>query len=89
MAELETVQERALTEVQVAARLGASVSTLRQWRRRRIGPSFFRIGRAIRYRPEDVETYIQAVRIECLTTQTALGYPSVHGKHIDGCEHDS
>ncbi len=48
-----------LDERQLAARLGLSVSTLRNWRVTRRGPVFVKLGaRAVRYRPADVERFI-------------------------------
>lgn len=56
----------ALQDTDVAARLGVSVSTLRGWRRKSPpwGPRFMKIGRAVRYRPEDVEAYMREVSVE-------------------------
>jgi excisionase family DNA binding protein len=47
-----------LTEHQCAERLGVSISTVRRMRRTNTGPSYFRIGRLVRYRHEDVECFI-------------------------------
>jgi excisionase family DNA binding protein len=52
----------ALTEQQVAARLGLSVATLRAWRLKGKGPPFVRFGRAVRYLEEDVERFVEACR---------------------------
>jgi len=40
---------QALTETEVAQRLGLSVATLRPWRLKRTGPPFVRVGSAARY----------------------------------------
>ena len=53
-------QSRALTEHEVALRLGLSVATLRAWRLKRKGPRFVRFGRAVRYLSPDVERFVQA-----------------------------
>jgi predicted DNA-binding transcriptional regulator AlpA len=53
-------QTRALTEHEVAARLGLSVATLRAWRLKRKGPRFVRFGRAVRYLPGDLERFVEA-----------------------------
>lgn len=46
----------------LARRWRMSPRTLESWRRRGIGPRFFRIGgRAVRYRVEDVEAYEDAL----------------------------
>jgi hypothetical protein len=41
----------------VAVELGLSPRTLEGWRRRREGPSYLKIGRRVKYRPEDIEAY--------------------------------
>jgi len=42
----------------VAGYLGVPVATLYRWRSRREGPPGFRIGRHVRYRWADVETWV-------------------------------
>ncbi|WP_434481723.1 helix-turn-helix transcriptional regulator [Streptomyces sp. NBC_01340] len=37
-----------------------SVETLYQWRRKRIGPRGFRVGRHLRYDPEDVRAWVKS-----------------------------
>ena len=49
--------KRTLTDVEVAARLGVSRFTVRSWRLKGTGPRFLKMGRAVRYRPQDVEEY--------------------------------
>lgn len=49
-----------LSEKEAAIAVGFSAETLRQWRRRGGGPSFFTIGRSIRYRPEDIDAWLSA-----------------------------
>ena len=51
---------RPLTEREVADLLGLSVATLRAWRHRGQGPRFLRLGRAVRYLPADLETFVRA-----------------------------
>jgi excisionase family DNA binding protein len=48
-----------LTEAQVARLLAVSLSTMKRLRASGDGPSFIRIGRAIRYRREDVDTWLR------------------------------
>ena len=50
--------DRLLTTGELAAYLGVPVATLYQWRYRREGPPGFRVGRYIRYRPTDVQQWI-------------------------------
>ena len=54
---------RRLTEREAAAELGISFRTLQQWRVRGIGPVFLKLGRAVRYDAEALETWLaQQVR---------------------------
>jgi predicted DNA-binding transcriptional regulator AlpA len=47
---------RTLTDVEVAARLGVSRFTVRSWRLKGVGPRFMKMGRAVRYRPQETNT---------------------------------
>ena len=47
------LDERALAET-----LSVSVKAIQSWRYKGGGPAFVRLGRAIRYRPEDVEAWL-------------------------------
>jgi len=51
---------RLLTAEQVADILGVTPPTLANWRCRRHGPAYVRVGRLARYRVDDVEAYIQS-----------------------------
>ena len=55
---------RALTEREVAELLGLSVATLRAWRHRGKGPRFLRLGRSVRYLPEDVDEFVRASAVD-------------------------
>jgi excisionase family DNA binding protein len=46
-----------LTPAELAARLGVSRFTLRNWRLRKTGPKWAKIGKAIRYRLDDVREW--------------------------------
>lgn len=37
-----------------------SVETVYQWRRKRIGPRGFRVGRHVRYDPDDVRAWVKS-----------------------------
>jgi predicted DNA-binding transcriptional regulator AlpA len=50
----------ALNDQQVAEYLNMSAASLRKWRRLGGGPKFLKIGRAVRYRREDVETWLRS-----------------------------
>lgn len=48
-----------MTVGQAASYLGLAVSTLNKWRCHGGGPIFIKMGRAVRYRVVDLETFIQ------------------------------
>ena len=47
-----------LNEQQAAETLALSVRTLQAWRVRGGGPRFVKLGRAVRYRPDDLNAFI-------------------------------
>lgn len=49
-----------MNEHQVAELLGMSVTSLRRWRASRMGPKFLKIGKSVRYRRPDVETWLNS-----------------------------
>jgi hypothetical protein len=51
-----------LTEMIAAIRLGLKVATLRAWRHQGRGPAYVRLGRAIRYLPDDLDDFLRANR---------------------------
>ena len=57
-------ETRILTDVQVAERLGVSRFTVRSWRLRGVGPRFLKMGRAVRYRSQDVDEYKRQALVE-------------------------
>jgi excisionase family DNA binding protein len=59
MAGTDAESLEALTETDVAYRLGVSASTLRMWRQKGRGPRFVKYGRTLRYMREDVERFVQ------------------------------
>lgn len=52
-----------LTPEEVAAITGMSVETLAQWRSQKRGIPYLKIGRAVRYDPVDVQTYLEGCRV--------------------------
>lgn len=48
-----------LTVSDLSDHLGVPVNTLYQWRTKGYGPAGRRIGKHVRYRPEDVDTWIE------------------------------
>jgi excisionase family DNA binding protein len=59
-----SADKRTLTDVEVAARLGVSRFTVRSWRLKGVGPRFLKMGRAVRYRPQDVDEYERQALVE-------------------------
>ena len=53
-----------LTDIEVASRLGVSRFTVRSWRLKGVGPRFLKMGRAVRYRPQDVDEYERQALVE-------------------------
>jgi excisionase family DNA binding protein len=64
--------KRTLTDVEVAARLGVSRFTVRSWRLKGLGPRFLKMGRAVRYRSQDVDEYERQALVE---TQAESDHP--------------
>ena len=53
-----------LSPAQASEAIGVPVRTLEQWRWRRIGPPFVKLGKRVGYRPEDVQAWLAARRVE-------------------------
>lgn len=49
-----------LNEHQTAELLSVSPATLRRWRWAGQGPRFRKIGRTVRYAPEDIDAFVEA-----------------------------
>lgn len=52
-----------LNETDADAYSGINLYQLRAFRRQRIGPVVVKIGRSVRYRPEDLDAYVQENRV--------------------------
>ncbi|MFI9544565.1 helix-turn-helix transcriptional regulator [Streptomyces sp. NPDC052016] len=52
---------RYLTPIDVADLLGVPVETVYQWRRKGTGPRGFRVGRHLRFDPEDVRAWVESL----------------------------
>jgi predicted DNA-binding transcriptional regulator AlpA len=61
--------EALLTETQISEIIGRSVPTLQKDRVFGTGPSFVKIGRQVRYRPEDVRAWL-AERVRHSTSES-------------------
>lgn len=58
-----------LSPEQAAARLGLSLHTLKEWRKSKprsseTGPRFYRVGRQIRYRRDDLEAWLESRAVD-------------------------
>ena len=52
------MQEPLLTPQEVAKALNMKTSSMATWRVKGIGPKFLKCGKSIRYRPEDVDSWL-------------------------------
>ena len=59
----EVILNDLLTAEQVSAITGLSEETLAQWRSRKRGISYLKIGRAVRYDPAEVQAYLERCRV--------------------------
>ncbi len=50
-----------LKETEVAKKLRVSLACLRRWRLEKRGPAFVKIGQLVRYRPDELELWIQSL----------------------------
>ena len=58
-----TLDARAVTEREAAKFIGYSVYWLRWARRQNRGPAYLQVGRSIRYRVVDLESWLEAHRV--------------------------
>jgi predicted DNA-binding transcriptional regulator AlpA len=57
------MEQRWFTPGELAEKLGVSVRTLADWRRKGRGPRYFKVSyRAVKYAAEDLETWLQSLR---------------------------
>ncbi|MFB3923938.1 MAG: helix-turn-helix domain-containing protein [Terriglobia bacterium] len=52
-----------LTAEEVAEITGLALDTLAQWRSQKRGIPYLKIGRAVRYDPADVQSYLEGCRV--------------------------
>jgi hypothetical protein len=50
-----------MNEEEVSKRLSVSLASLRRWRLLRKGPIFVKIGSLVRYRPEDLDSWLASL----------------------------
>lgn len=63
-AQTESKNLRLLTDVDVSDMTGFSITTLQQWRHRKMGPPYLKLGGAVRYRREDIELWLERSRVD-------------------------
>jgi excisionase family DNA binding protein len=73
---------RALTEREVAERLGLSVATLRAWRHRGKGPRYLRLGRSVRYLPSDVAEFVRESAVDTRSESSSDEDSELGGLHV-------
>ena len=56
---LDPAQDRTWTPEEVSLFLGVPVPTLYQWRHKGIGPKSRRVGRHLRYKPDEVRAWLE------------------------------
>jgi predicted DNA-binding transcriptional regulator AlpA len=76
MMALSLMEQRWFTPGELAEKLGVSVRTLDDWRRKGRGPRYFKVSyRSVKYPAEDVETWLQSLRC-----------PPAGGRYREGLE---
>jgi predicted DNA-binding transcriptional regulator AlpA len=60
MGAIHNAIEKLLNEHDVARITGLSVASVRRWRLFRRGPKYLKIGAAVRYKPEDISTWLES-----------------------------
>jgi hypothetical protein len=56
--------QRLFTSREAASILCVSPNTMNFWRATRRGPAYVKVGHFARYRPEDIESYLNSRRVE-------------------------
>lgn len=64
----QSSQKALLTTSEAAAYLGLAISTLNKWRCFGEGPQFIKLGRAVRYRLDDLDRFVE-IGIRRLTSK--------------------
>jgi len=63
---MELRSRNMLSEAQISEMFGISQATLRTWRWQKKGPRYYKAGRNIRYKIEDVDAYFVGQPVETL-----------------------
>lgn len=61
---MDVMELPSVTETEFSEQFKIPKTTLRKWRHRRRGPSYFRLGGKIRYSLKDIELWIQASHVD-------------------------
>ena len=56
--------EKVFDEREAASIIGCSVALMRKWRLFDEGPAYCKIGRLVRYRQSDLDSFLEAHRVE-------------------------
>ncbi len=78
------IQKQLLVPEEAAAFLSVSVETLAQWRSQRRGPPYIKLGRAVRYRADDLERYLAEHTVVPLTEEMPSGRLVSHDEKESG-----
>lgn len=70
-----------LTEDKVADRLNVSLASVRRWRLEHRGPRFIKVGSLVRYRPEDVESWLEALPTGGAAAEASAPKPARRHEH--------
>ena len=62
---VEPLYGEKLNAQQTAKLLNIKAATLRQWRSKHRGPSFYRVGRCVWYLRDEVLAYVRTMRVDC------------------------
>lgn len=55
--------QKLMTVTEVADHFGVPRRTVDDWRLRGVGPAYVKVGRHVRYRPEDIKAHTEAQRV--------------------------
>jgi predicted DNA-binding transcriptional regulator AlpA len=58
------LEERLVDTREAATFVGCTRAALALWRKQRRGPSYVRVGRLVRYRPADLNSWVQSRRVK-------------------------
>jgi hypothetical protein len=60
------VNPKYITPDEVEALYGIPSGTLAQWRLRKVGPDYYKVGRSVKYRVEELEEFFNKGRVRCI-----------------------